>query len=164
MFLQLVSQSTVLTHEEVSQFDQLFATSKKLQYVLDVQNISFRTNLKMAQRPIAYARWPLWNRMVTRKAAIGMMLAQSATVGLAFCHYIWSRNKNTFYYIMKYTPDATLRNSLRGVSPELSWRFWAEWDPHVWNFLASDKCTESKLLYAKEMFSALRAQGSGIFF
>lgn len=34
MFLQLVSQSTVLTHEEVSQFDQLFATSKKLQYLI----------------------------------------------------------------------------------------------------------------------------------
>ena len=33
-FLTLLSSSTVLTHEEVSQFDQLFNTSKKLQYLM----------------------------------------------------------------------------------------------------------------------------------
>jgi len=33
-FLTLLSKSTVLTHDEVSQFDQLFSTSKKFLYLI----------------------------------------------------------------------------------------------------------------------------------
>lgn len=33
-FLNLLSKSTVLTHQEVAQFDQLFSTAKKLQYLI----------------------------------------------------------------------------------------------------------------------------------
>lgn len=35
-FLKLVTKSTILTHEEVGQFDRLFELSKKLQYLVFV--------------------------------------------------------------------------------------------------------------------------------
>ena len=40
-FLSLLSSSTVLTHEEVAEFDGLFATSKKLQYLIQISDFWF---------------------------------------------------------------------------------------------------------------------------